>query len=74
MLFDAAENLHGVAVTEFGDEHADRESLSLAQGARKKAGAIVEFGGCFCNAIAGLLRNGSNSGRVVQNQRNRSRR
>jgi len=73
MLFNAAEHLHGIAVTEFGDENADREGLSLAQRAREKTGAVVEFSGRFCNAITGFLRNGSDSGRVVQNQGNGSR-
>ena len=30
VLFDTAEDLHGVAVTEFGDEDADGKSLALA--------------------------------------------
>ena len=30
VLFDTAEDLHGVAVTEFGDQDTDGKSLALA--------------------------------------------
>ena len=43
VLFNAAENLHGVAVAKFGNKDADSEGLALAQGAREKAGAVVEL-------------------------------
>jgi len=70
VLFNSAENLHGVTVAEFGDKDADCESLALAQGSREEAWAVVEFGGSFNNAVAGLLRDGPDSGSVVENQRN----
>ena len=66
VLFDAAEDLHRVAVTEFGNEDADGESLALAQGPCKKAGAIVELGSGLRNAVAGFLRDGADSGGVIQ--------
>ena len=65
VLFDAAEDLHGVAVTEFGNEDTDGEGLALAQGAREEAGAIVEFGCSFNDAIAGFLRDGTDAGSIV---------
>lgn len=74
MLFNAAENLHGVTVTEFGYKNADSKCLALAQGAREKAGTVVEFCGSFGNAIACFLGDGANSGSIVQNQRDGSRR
>ena len=74
VLFDAAENLHGVAVTEFGNEDADGEGLAFAQGAREEAGTVVEFCGSLSNAVARFLRDGADSGSVVQDQRDGGRR
>ena len=74
VLFDPAEHLHGIAVTEFGNEDADGESLAFAQRAREEAGAVVEFGRSFNDAIASFLRNGTDAGSVIQNQGNGGRR
>ncbi len=74
MLFDAAEDLHRVAVAEFRDKNADGEGLALAQRACKEAGAIVELGGSLGNPVARFLRDRAHSGRVVEHQRNGGRR
>jgi len=70
VLFNTAENLHGIAVTKFRDEDTDGERLALAQGARKETGAIVKFCGSFNDTIAGFLRDGADAGSVIQNQGN----
>ena len=69
VLFDAAKNLHGIAVAEFGNEDADGEGLAFAQGSREEAGTVVEFCRSLGNAIARFLRDGADSGSVVQDQR-----
>ena len=74
VLFDTAENLHGVAVTEFGNEDADGECLAFTQRAREEAGTIVEFGRSFNDAIASFLGDGTDAGSVIQNQGNGRRR
>ena len=74
VLFDAAEDLHGIAVAEFGNKDADGECLALAQGAREEAGAVVEFGGSLGDPVAGFLRDGTDAGSIIQNQRNGCRR
>ena len=74
VLFDTAEDLHGVAVAEFGDEHPDRKGLALAQGACEEAGSVVEFGGSLNHPVARVLRDGADSGSIVEHKRNRGRR
>ena len=74
VLFDAAEDLHRVAVTEFGNEDTDGECLALAQGAREETGAVVEFGGSLNDAVTGFLGDGTDAGSVIQNKGNGGRR
>ena len=74
VLFEAAEDLHGVAVTEFGNEDTDGECLALAQGPREEAGAVVEFGGSLNDAVARFLGDGTDAGSVIQNKGNGGRR
>jgi hypothetical protein len=68
MFFDAAEDLHGIAVAEFGHEDTDCKRLAFAQRAREEAGAVVEFGGSFSNAVTGFLGDGADAGSIIQHE------
>ncbi len=74
VLLHAAENLHGVAVIQFGNKHSDGERLAFAERARKETRPVVELGRGFNHAIASFLRDRADSGRIVQDQRDRGRR
>ena len=68
-LLDSRQNLRRIVVAEFGNQHAYRECLTLAQRSRKKAGAVIELCRGLGHAIACVLRNRSHARRIVQHQR-----
>ena len=68
MLFNAAENLHGVTVAELRNEHADGEGLALAEGSRIEAWPVIELSGSLGDAISGFLRNGADSRSIIEHQ------
>ena len=73
-LLHARKHLRGIVVIQVRDQHADEKALPLAQRTGKEAGPVVELGRCFGYTVARLLRNGTDTGRVVQNLRDGRRR
>ena len=69
VLFHAGEQQAGVVVAEVGNQHADGEGLALTQRAGVKAGPVLELGGGCRDPVTRILRDGADSGRIVQHQR-----
>jgi hypothetical protein len=64
-LLHARKHLHGKAVIQVRDQHADVKGLPLAQRTGIDAGPVVELGRCFRYTAAGPLGNGTDTGLVV---------
>src|SRR3954453_18067512 len=73
-LLDPCQNLGGIAVAELGNQNADGKGLPLAQGARIEAGTVIEFRSRLGHAVASLLGNGADAGRIIQDKRDGGRR
>jgi hypothetical protein len=68
LLFNAGHDLGEVAFTEVGRDDADGHAAAGAQGAGEEVGSVTEAVGGFADAIAGALRNGAASGRIIENK------
>src|SRR5579863_6198623 len=59
MVADATYDLIVVGFAEVGYQNSDAQGSTIAKGTRQKTRSIVEFFGCFFDAIASCLRNGA---------------
>ncbi len=68
IVFDAAHDGGGIAVTDFGDDDSDGETALGAQRAGEEVGTIFEFAGGGEDAVFGLLRDGVGDAGAVDDE------